>query len=145
MNEQYSQMIKSAVKWWSDKLGHYHISELGNGDAQEREYTNTVNLFMSLLETPEVTDEQITTFEQSLSEQIGGEISRKTYTCIGVDYHPDVILSTALTDAGIKIALNLFPLKTMMYINTKKGIVTVREGYGAITEQIFPKESENES
>lgn len=128
-----AKQVEAAVNWWADKLTACKQSGLS---AEERRdpanQSYQLAEMLMILSKPKVTNEQIDKFKESLSTQIE---AKKPY-CLSVDYGPDMVLGRALADAGIDAGMGTLPIKTTMWLDDDK--VTVRYGYGAPVETIFP-------
>lgn len=128
-----SEAIEAAFQWWADKLRSCKQSGLS---AEERiDPRNDAYQMAEMLMTiskPKVTDEQITKFSESLTAKLADGKIRY----LGVDYGPDMILRSALAESGISAEMGTLPIKTSMWLDADK--VSVRYGYGAPEETIFP-------
>src|SRR5574343_1437711 len=108
----------TGAKWWADKLRNG--AKMDSGD-------RWINAVASFLRKPQtLSGESIDIFERILV----GIILHRQPMHIGVDYHPDEILSDALKMAKIDSAE--LPWKTSMWIDGDT--VKVRYGYGANIE-----------
>lgn len=127
--------IKTAVKWWVDKLkAKPHHS---NGD------NSPASIFACALAdmgADPLRDDQLKLFAEELTTQIGEYMAKYIgmYVDISCDYGPGFLLRNAAQKAGIK-DMN-FPFKTYLSIR-KRGdeyVVGVRDGYGAPLEELAP-------
>lgn len=131
--------IKTAAKWWADKLGRREPHS--NGD------NSTRSVFACLLAdsgTKAITDEQMVLFTEELERGIQNYMDKypHRHTFIGCDYGPDRVLGEAADKAGINY-LN-FPFKTNLLIEQIGDGYTVKvsDGYARGYETIQPRELE---
>lgn len=131
--ELTTEQTKAAVSWWADKLVACKHSGLSAEERRQPENSSyqLAEMFMAMSK-PKVSAEQVDKFKVSLFNQIQ---NLKPY-CISVDYGPDSYLRTACDSAGIDAGMGTLPIKTTMWLDDGK--VTVRYGYGAEPETIFP-------
>lgn len=125
-----------AAKWWTDQLRDVKPSHFNVGDDLPKDG----DLFLLLAGMqhanrvgPE-SEEALEAFQKKLGEKIKERVERFSDITLGVDYGPDKLLYDIAVESGIK-GVN-FPLKTMMWISSKK--VSVQKGYGKDIEQLFP-------
>ena len=120
--------VSAAARWWADQLGRLQTQY--NGD----ECQSLLATCVATLATPLSPIEQsafIAELETVLTPRGEG---------YGVDYGPDPELGDALCraigEARAREVRNLWPIKTMMWI--EGGEVRVSKGYGAVERQIYP-------
>lgn len=132
------QAIKTAVKWWSNKLKSK--APHSNGD------NSMSSIFACMIADggmQDVTDEQLDVFESELYSHIEGEIDTRTFFGLGCDYNPTINLSEAAKKAGIS-EFN-FPYKVWMNIDNKGDtedgyVVSVSDGYAQPYQNLEPIE-----
>lgn len=131
------QAIKTAAKWWADRLKAKRPHS--NGDS------SAASVFACLfadMGTDTVSDDQLEQFKAEVISEINAFMDRfgDRYVSVGCDYGPDMILSPAAKKVGIK-PLN-FPFKTHLSIIKKDDVyeVQVYDGYGARPEKLQPCE-----
>lgn len=129
------QAIKTAVKWWSDKLRSRARHD--NGD------TSVSSLFACALAdqlSKPITDEQLEVFEAELTKILEVEIDNHWYILLMVDYDPCKMLYDAAKAAGI--SEHNFPYKTNVHIENKGGngyyTVKVSDGYAQPYVELYP-------
>ncbi len=117
-----------AAKWWADKLRNGTVQD--NGEEMQ-------SMMMTLLtmRAPKKDEKDIEKFEQVLTELIDDEIESRGWAYLRVDYFPDGILKDAAEIAKIEISFEL-PVKTWMRVSGEE--VSVAEGYGSSTKQLYP-------
>lgn len=121
MNEQTAQ---KAAKWWADQLRGN--AKLDNGDdSPQGGMVAAMAMLLQSKEKTRVSDEAIDKFEQELAKIL----IEKNTRYLGVDYHPDHILSEAADRACLPLGMTTLPWKTSMYIDNDE--VRVSCGYGA--------------
>lgn len=118
-----SEIAKKAADWWKSKLA--------NGDRGDAKLENGLAQLLAM--TRDVADigqtEALDKFAVVLSEKIDEALLSGRQVYLGVDYHPDRVLSDAATEACVKVPYMGWPFKTSMWVDQDK--ITVREGYGA--------------
>lgn len=130
----YPEYVKVAVNWWANAIAN---PKFDNGD-------DSIAGGMALLLTMMVNSkssigkEQIGIFKKELAEIIVAQMksSWNGECCLGVDYHPDMLLYNAAQKAGINDDMG-FPWKTNMCISKDK--VSVSAGYAAPWETLWEK------
>ena len=125
-----------AAKWWTDQLRDVKPSHFNVGDGLPKDG----DLFLLLAGMqhanrvgPE-SEEALEACQKKLGEKIKERVERFSDMTLGVDYGPDKLMYDIAMETGIKGAN--FPLKTMMWISSKK--VSVQKGYGKEIKQLFP-------
>lgn len=125
-----------AARWWADNLRNGH-AKLDNGDTST---TGGMTMMLGMLaqaNAPRVTPEQAQAFEDALVVAIEkAPAYQGRYLTLGVDYGPDLMLSNAAATAGVRLTMTTLPWKTVMWV--KPDQVTLRHGYGAPTQTLFP-------
>ena len=122
-NEVPEKMARAAAHWWAERAdGTAHHDNRGG---------NLASMFAGILadrmnDPPK--DGALERFEEILAEKIMTSEHPMEWSSIWVDYAPDRILAEAAEEAGI--SCNNFPWKTGMYIDPKKGTITVRISLG---------------
>jgi hypothetical protein len=112
---------KKAAKWWADHLRNG--AKLDNGDNSEAgAMTMMLGLLLQSKTAPAIDADA---FEKSLVSVLLEDDSNY----VGVDYHPDWVLSTAAERAGVNLSMASLPWKTSMWISGDK--IAVAVGYGA--------------
>ena len=126
-NKLTEETINKITNWWAEQL---KAPTFDNGDP-----STIGNLCRSmakrLSDRAHPSEEQLTIFKDVLAEYLREE-ANLCYGCLGVDYHPTVLLARAADAAGIPLAR--FPWKTSMTMDAGK--VFVRLGYGAPWQEI---------
>ena len=124
-----TEAIEAAVTWWVQNIQQPKFD--AGADSPEM---HMAQIIATTLAQP-VTKEQLYTFSIELTDSM---LKKKHYYngFIGVDYHPDLVLSEAAKKAGI--SENNFPWKTNMRIKDDK--VVVWHGYGAEEQIIYEAE-----
>lgn len=129
--------IKTAAKWWADKLRQRAPHD--NGDNSR---SNQLAMILADMLTTPMSEDQLTRFQKALEEGIDQDLKEhKGYGgTMGCDYGPCNLLSAAAEQAGIN--LNNFPYKTHMHIkNTGDDYtVLVSDGYARPFEKVNPCE-----
>lgn len=129
--------IKTAAKWWADKLKRRQPHSNGDNSSHSR-----FACLLADLGTEPITDEQLALFAEELEREIGKYMDENPdrYTHIGCDYGPCRTLHEAAKKAGIN-ALN-FPYKTNMLIEQNGAVYTVQvsDGYARGYETVLPCE-----
>jgi hypothetical protein len=127
------QAIKTAVKWWSNKLrgGVKH----DNGD---NSFTSLMACALADQLSKPITDEQLEVFEAELTKILEVETSYHHYVMLTVDYNPCMMLYDAAKAAGI--SEHNFPYKTDVIVMNRDGEYTVQvsDGYGRSYETLNP-------
>ena len=129
------QAIKTAVKWWSNKLRSRAHHD--NGDSSSSSVMAC--LFADMLSKP-ITDEQLEVFEAELTKILEVETTNHGFIMLMVDYDPCVMLYNAAKAAGIS-EYN-FPFKTNVNVINRDGNYTVQvsDGYAEPYENLSPVE-----
>jgi hypothetical protein len=133
--------IEAAATWWADKIAG--TPKQDNGDLRQ---SMLATWAQSKYERP--TPDQVAAFKEILKGKLEKYLSDhwcgdnpsfgSYYRTLKTDYDPDAILSSAASEAGIKIRYcATFPMKTVMWINP--GEVLVACGYGARPEVVYSK------
>lgn len=115
--------IKTAAKWWTDKLRRQEPHD--NGDRS----CGFAMLLADMLTTP-MSEEQLNQFQKELEKEIEASMRKRSGIVLGCDYAPCSMLGSAAGRAGINT--HNFPYKTAMDIrNDRHGeyIVSVSDGY----------------
>jgi hypothetical protein len=134
--------LQAAVSWWANKLSSCKFDTLGSTRQDPQNHRVEMAEMLAQMNKRSCSQEQIDLFQQNLAEEIRAALANRSdqYSfAVGVDYHPDAILSDALRAAGIQENMSTPPWKTMMWI--EKGKVAVRYGYGAEIQVIFPTDT----
>lgn len=118
------QAIKTAVKWWSNKLRSR--AKHDNGD------TSVSSLFACALAdqlSKPITDEQLEVFEAELTKILEVELDNHRFVMLGCDYHPCEMLSNAAKASSI--SEHNFPYKTDSFVENRDGnyVIQVSDGY----------------
>jgi len=129
--------IKTAAKWWTDKLRERAPHDNGANDRSNR----LAMMLADMLTTP-MSEEQLNRFQKALEEGIDQElkVNREYRAGMLCDYGPDNLLFDAARKA--KIDANNFPYKTGMHIERNGDCYTVwvSDGYAQPYERIKPCE-----
>lgn len=104
---------KVAAKWWADKLRNIGMDNFDNSEV-------------------------IDSFEKKLADIIKEHLESRGSMTLSVDYCPDYILGSIAQETGV--STNGFLWKTTMWVEKDK--VSVKDGYTAPTNIIFPKSAE---
>jgi hypothetical protein len=133
-----TEMARAGAKWWADVLRDG--AKMDNGDQSQ---TGGMVFAMAIIgqaeSRSEQDEEQYQRFEDELATVIE-ESDDKYGLYVGVDYHPDSILSDAAERAElVHDGITTFPWKTSM--SFRDGKITVGYGYRAPMVQIYPKET----
>lgn len=142
------KLLNAAVDWWSEQITgrklNWDNGAQNEGSEEDRKMGSMMWMMGNIVANQarqDITDEKILKFKESLLSQIKERDERdekyfsnstedsKQYRSIilSVDYGPGEFLAEAARKAGID--LNVFPCKTVMWINQNK--VSARLGYGA--------------
>ena len=114
-----------AAKWWANQLR-------GNATLDNGEHSPSGIMTMGLaahlqkIEKQKQTPELIDKFELELTKAL---TDAEHFWCVGVDYHPDMLLQEAADKAGLPLGMTSLPWKTTMWIKDDK--ISVSCGYGA--------------
>lgn len=132
------QAIKTAVKWWSNKLKSK--APHSNGD---NSLSSIMACFLADGGMQDVTDEQINIFESELTNYLNHSLDTDTFFGMGCDYNPTANLLEAAKTAGIS-EFN-FPYKTWMEIENRSKsedgyVVLVSDGYAQPYMELTPME-----
>ena len=126
--------IKTAAKWWTDKLRQRAPHD--NGDNSR---SNQLTMMLADMLTTPMSEKQLSRFQKELEEIIDQQLKERR---VGLfcDYGPDQDLYDAAMLAGINI--NNFPCKTGMFIEKNGDVytVSVSDGYAQPYERIKPCE-----
>lgn len=127
------QAIKTAVKWWSDKLRSRARHD--NGD------TSFASLFACVLAdqlSKPITDEQLEVFAAELTKILEVHLNEHRYALLMVDYDPCKMLYDAAEAAGI--SAHNFPYKTDVMVENRNDdyAVLVSDGYAQPYEKLNP-------
>ena len=117
--------IKTAAKWWTDKLRQRAPHDNGANDPSNR----FAMILADMLATP-MSEDQLNKFQQELEKEINASMRNRPGIVLGCDYDPCCTLADAAHRAGINTAN--FPYKTAMDIRTDRHgnyIVSVSDGY----------------
>ena len=130
--------IKTAAKWWTDKLRQRAPHDNGAKDP-----SNLLAMMLADILTTPMTEDQLTSFQKALEEGIDHELKENRERRAGLlcDYGPDLLLQEAAMQAGINT--NNFPYKTGMHIeHNGQGYYTVcvSDGYAQPYERLKPCE-----
>lgn len=126
--QQLSQ-FEVAAQWWADRLRdcvHNGLSPDERRDPQNFGYQ--IAEMLMTVGRPTITLEQVEAFKTALIA--GLRDAKYPPYSIGVDYHPDELLSRALITADIPVANGVLPIKSHMALNDD-GAVKVSYGYAA--------------
>ena len=126
---------EKAAKWWAEKLRNVGPTSFDNGDTSEGSFYASMLATMLAMDT-HPSDESVDKFEARLAEVIREKVEKTGYLTLSVDYHPDFILATVASETNVNESG--FPWKTTMWVYPTE--VSVRAGYGAPVEVIFPEE-----
>lgn len=126
--KNYTETIEKAVNWWSEKIAGRQPHS--NGDNSE---ASVMACIMADMARKPVSNEQIETFKNVLSEKIMEYMDRYKEVDLSCDYGPGLLLSESAEAAGIN-QLN-FPFKTSMIIKAD-GRVIVFDGYRASPREL---------
>lgn len=119
------EQITKAVEWWANSLER---PKFDNGDPPPTGGT-TMALAMMAAAGSDPQAESLDTFKCVLADKIRiNAVRHNLDVTMGVDYHPDLMLSEAANEAGISDMR--FSWKTQMWI-TRDGRVRVSQGYAA--------------
>lgn len=118
-----------AAAWWSAFL-RGKPAPLDNGDRESG--LATVIGMLAQAHEPKPDEVAAQAFEDALCAAFEAP---GFYGTVGVDYHPDRVLSDAAQKAGVKLSMVTLPWKTCMWIKPDR--VTVRCGYGAATQVLW--------
>lgn len=123
--------VAAAAKWWADKY-RSPVVIMNNGEP----IASALGTSLANSE-PHANAGQADAFQGLLHVAIAVHLAKTedSHMYLGVDYHPDRTLTEACEAAGV--SLRRLPWKTSMFID--RGVVKVREGYGADSRQIFPE------
>lgn len=124
------KVARAAANWWAQQLRD-EDPLVDNGDL-EQSMLGSVAREKAL---DKITSEQISEFEEILTEKIQQERIRGRDRYIKCDYGPPKILAEAAEEAGIESVRSAFPWKTGMWIETNR--VLVSEGYNSDREEIY--------
>lgn len=120
--------ITAAVAWWMDTLAG--TPKQDNGDAFQSVFAG-----WAMGNVPSPTPDQLEAFADYLDARLRDpDVSAYEKNYLGCDYCPGGLLGDAAKHAGINTLR--FPIKTSMWI--RDGKVTVRYGYSAPVEQVYP-------
>lgn len=127
----------AAAGWWASKVAAPKFDNLGptrGRDARETEVNTFASIMaMKIADANAPSEEQIDSFKRALTNLVfAGQPAG-----LHVDYHPDVLLSRAASEAGISDSR--FPWKSHTWF-TADGRVEASYGYGAPTATIFTPE-----
>lgn len=130
--------IKTAAKWWTDKLRER--SPHDNGDKSR---TSAFAMILADMLTTPMSEDQLNRFQKALEDGIDQDLKKygeKYGGTMGCDYGPCNLLSDAAEQAGINP--NNFPYKTHMHIkkNGDDYTVLVSDGYAQPFEKVKPCE-----
>ena len=130
--------IKTAAKWWADKLRARAPHDNGANDPSNR----LAMMLADILTTP-MSEEQLNRFRKALEEGIDQDLKKygeQLGGVMGCDYGPCSLLSAAAEQAGINFAN--FPYKTHLHIKNNGDYYTVlvSDGYAQPFEKIKPCE-----
>ena len=142
--------VTCAAKWWADAL--FRPAPQDNGDAFQSGFA-TMAMMTVAVRCP-MTKAERDQFEEFVATRLdchvveGGwnravhdPVWGSAVRAIGTDYHPDMLLESALIAAvGSERAQQLsllWPIKTFMWIDP--GSVKVRHGYGAEIEVLYQR------
>ncbi len=127
--EEIEQLSESAAVWWAEKLQTPKFDNGGTDPGNQLAQLITASMHK------EQPGDKASKFKEALKEAIAERLEMTSYMSFGVDYHPDRILTDALSKATIKNDMSTLPWKTNMWI--KDGKVEVRYGYGAPIEVVY--------
>ena len=120
-----SELAEAATQWWTDQISSLNISNFKNGVKGELgETMTTLATMLAIQDAP--SEAQVLIFKALLYEKIENQLDKDG--CIGFycDYAPDNILGEIAKRAGI--SGNVFPWKTMMSIDSERGITITKNG-----------------
>ena len=126
--------IKTAAKWWTDKLRQRAPHD--NGDRS----CDFAMLLADLLTTP-MSEDQLNKFQEALEKEIDLNMAAYGLCILGCDYAPCNVLTNAADQAGINT--HNFPFKTAMDIRRNSHddyTVSVSDGYARPWVEIKPCE-----
>ncbi len=131
--EAISLLSEHASEWWVKKM-QAPVFDNGANDS-----ANMMAQLLATLSHKAEPNEKVLKFKEALkgliTKELGSESGSLYGTSLGVDYHPDNILSKALSKAGIDDNMSTLPWKTHMSINDGK--IEAHSGYGAPREAVY--------
>lgn len=129
--------IKTAAKWWTDKLRQR--APHSNGDNSP---ASVLACMLADIGSDNVQEEQLAVFTRELENGIREAMAEnERWVCLFCDYNPNLILRSAAEKAGIS-TMN-FPYKTCMDIEMRgydTYVVQVSDGYAAPYVDVAPCE-----
>lgn len=124
--------IQAAAKWWADTIAG--PPKFDNGDRSDAGFMSMGLASLLADKQPKPTEAQLASFQRELAEYIETSLQSGRMFDLFCDYGPGRDLAEIGLRNGISDAL--FPWKTCMWVY--RGHVSVRHGYGAETQRIFP-------
>lgn len=128
-----SQIALVAAKWWADKLRNPDLGSFNMG-SRLAVYEQSAKRGLAFAQDNPAEEKNLKRFETMLCHKIAKEMTKREQFYLMCDYHPDDTLYGIAYECGINEAL--FPWKTIMTV--RQDTVTVRCGYDAPVEKIFP-------
>lgn len=131
------QAIKTAAKWWENKLRKREHHD--NGDYSR---PNQFAMLMADMLMQPVTEEQLKVFREELEQRIAEKLEDRHSAWLTTDYTPCRSLYEASVAAGI--SEHNFPYKVGMYIDPSADgfVIKVHDGYGAPRQMLEPWEED---
>lgn len=127
-------MIMAAADWWTKAISN---PKFDNGDDSPQ---GGMAMVLANMAHQSKSDAGLEKFRETFVRRMKTEAEDgRAPHVVGVDYGPDSWLSSVAQEAGIATGITDWPWKTSMHLGDGK--VTVRAGYHAPSEQIFPAES----
>ena len=134
------KLLDAAADWWAEQISGHKLNwdngAQNEGDSEERRIGNMMWMLGNINANSAregVTPEKLQIFKESMITQIKEKYEKspklfEEYSLtLSVDYGPDELLYESAKAAGINS--NVFPCKTVMWIDSKK--VSAKCGYGA--------------
>jgi hypothetical protein len=90
--EVNEDMLQAAAAWWADKLKSCKFDTLGSTRQDPQNRQVEMAEILAQMSKPQVSDEQTAHFHQSLVEGLRAALAGRRALCVGVDYHPDVLV-----------------------------------------------------
>jgi hypothetical protein len=135
-----TKLLEAAANWWAEQISGHKLNwdngAQNEGDAEERRMGNMMWMLGNINANSAregVTPEKLQKFKDSLIQRMSEKYKKAVefypdyHITLSVDYGPDELLYESSKEA--EIDSNVFPCKTVMWIDTQK--VSARLGYGA--------------
>lgn len=129
MVRTYAEAVEITVKWWSEKSFKTAINQNNGDDSEAGALTFMLQNMLASMSRTSTTPKQVAEFEAYLTECLMSVENDARYkTELSVDYHPNKMLGSACTHAGIDASV--LPCKSSTSISENNEVYTYYQ-YGS--------------